>query len=311
MPNEKEVKEEQNEIDSSLKDDYDIMDAHAYEKALGELTENQKKEVRRLEFSQKTKRILASRVGYRCSNPSCSVKSTIGPGDDGKSIVLLGEAAHIIGAIQDGDDKLSPRADSTKSVRDIISLDNGIWLCRTCHKLVDSKTSTYTISKLKGWKKQAEAKQAKLLEEQPSTFVEDYIYPSIVVDKGISSNRFGTKEWCLLTYLMSASLGDKSSERNRFSFGFEKDGDGNNFYSDYQSWMSEHSIASKSSGINFNGYSQMCSNTLRTIVDNLAGLVKVNNYGLNYGDKFDEFVSKLFEDDDYALEKLIKQLSKV
>jgi len=311
MSNEKEVKEEQNEIDASLKDDYDVMDAHAYERALGELTENQKKEVRRLGFSHKTKRVLASRVRYRCSNPECSVKSTIGPGDDGKSIVLLGEAAHIIGAIQDGNDKLSPRADSTKSVRDIICLDNGIWLCRTCHKLVDSKASTYTISKLKEWKKLAEDKQAKLLEEQPSTFVEDYIYPSIDVDKGISSDCFGTKEWCLLAYLMSVDSSGTGLWKKRLSLEFEKDDDGNNFYSDYQSWMSEHSIASKSSGIKFNDYYQERSKQLRTIVDNLVGLVKMDNYDLDYGEKFDEFTSKLFEDDDAALKKLIKQLSKV
>ena len=184
------LKNEQKNIDETLQDDYDAMVAQAYEKVLGELSKEQREEVARLEFSSKTKRVLAQRVGYHCSNPNCQVVSTIGPGDDEKSVVLLGEAAHIIGAIQSG---ISPRADSTKKISEIVSLENGIWLCRNCHRLVDSKISTYTVDALRKWKSQAEARQAKLLEEQSSTFVEKYIYPSISVDKGISSDTFETK----------------------------------------------------------------------------------------------------------------------
>ena len=40
------------------------MDKQAYEHALGELSKENREEVARLEFSSKTKRVLAQRVGY-------------------------------------------------------------------------------------------------------------------------------------------------------------------------------------------------------------------------------------------------------
>lgn len=303
MARKEEIKCEQKKIDDLIIDDYEVMDKQAYEHALGELSQNQKKEVERLEFSSKTKRVLASRVGYRCSNPNCKIKSTIGPNDDWNGVVLLGEAAHIIGAIQDGEDKLSPRADSTKKVSDIVSLENGIWLCRHCHKLVDSKTSTYTVKKLKEWKKLAEEKQAKILEEQPSTFVEDYIYPSIKVDKGISSSDFGTKEWCLLAYIMS--FYDKSGQYLSF-----EQYDESAFDTEYQSWMSKNAIETKNSGLNFDDWKEF-KYQLRNITNKLTGLVIMDNDGLSCGKEFEYFTEKFFEEDNNALEKLIKQLSKL
>lgn len=65
----------------------------------GKFTVKQKNEIKRLEFTNKTKRVLAQIVEYRCSCPNCK-NVTIGPGDTPDSVVLLGEAAHIIGAIQ-------------------------------------------------------------------------------------------------------------------------------------------------------------------------------------------------------------------
>ena len=303
MASKEEIKCEQKKIDDMIIDDYDVMDDHAYEHTLGDLTEKQKKYVERLEFSRKTKRVLASRVGYRCSNPNCKVKSTIGPGDDSNDITLLGEAAHIIGAIQDGEDRLSPRADSSKKISDIISLENGIWLCRTCHKLVDSKTSMYTINKLREWKKLTEDKQAKILEEQPSTFVEDYIYPSIKVDKGISSHDFGTKEWCLIAYMIS--FYDKSGEYLSF-----EQYDGSAFNTEYLSWMSKNAIDTKNSGLDFDDWKEF-TNQLRNITNKLTGLVIMENEGLSYGIKFENFMENFFEEDSNALEKLISKLSKI
>lgn len=68
-----------------LKDDYDMLNenADAYEVALNSdnlLTAEQIEKVKRLEFSAKTKKVLAQRVGYRCSCPECK-NITIGPGD--------------------------------------------------------------------------------------------------------------------------------------------------------------------------------------------------------------------------------------
>lgn len=295
------LKNEQKIIDKTLRDDYDAMDTQAYENVLGDLSKEQREEVARLEFSSKTKRVLAQRVGYRCSNPYCQVASTIGPGDDKKSVVLLGEAAHIIGAIQDG---ISPRADPTKKTSEIVSLENGIWLCRNCHRLVDSKTSTYTVEELRKWKNKAETRQAKLLEEQPSTFVEKYIYPSISVDKGISSDTFETKEWCLLAFVIS-------TYENLQSLSFEPDDQGNDFQSAYLSWMSENAIDSKKARINFDQSWERVHFELRSITNNLTGLIIMNNQGLDHGAELENFIDKFLDSDDEALDKLIKALSKI
>ena len=301
MPNDGKINCNKN--DELIKDDNDFLSKCAYAEALGSLTEKQRKEVSRLEFSAKTKRVLAQRVGYRCSNPECKTKTTIGPGDTPNSVILLGEAAHIVGAIQDGKDKLSPRSDSSKTASDITSLGNGIWLCRNCHKLVDSKTSKYTIEVLKGWKKQAEEKQSQILEQQPSTFVEDYIYPSINIQKGISTENYDEKEWCLFAYMLSYR-GYKQA------LSFEKDDDGNDFQTTYLAWMSGHSIEFKTCGIDFDGDWENCGRQIRAVVGEMVGVVKINNYGLDFGQKFDEMVDKFYEEDDEALGKLIKKLSK-
>ena len=46
------------------------------------------------DFSDATKRVLASRVGTLCSNPFCRAL-TSGPQDDPKKAVNIGVAAHI------------------------------------------------------------------------------------------------------------------------------------------------------------------------------------------------------------------------
>mgnify|MGYP002797131254 CR=1 FL=1 len=294
--------------DSILKDDGDFFNANqnAYESALNSdnlLNSAQIAKVKRLEFSPKTKRVLAQRVGYRCSCPKCN-NITIGPGDTPSSVVILGEAAHIVGAIKQTDG-LSPRADPTKSEEYIKSLDNGIWLCRHHHKLVDSKSSTYTVELLKNWKKQAEEKQDELLIQKESDFVESYIFPQIDVDKGICTSKFKNREWCLLAYLI------ENYDNSIFYREFETDDEGRNFFSEYQNWMSKNSIDSKISGIRFYSSHQDTKADVSDIVNKLTGLVILDNFCLNYGKAFDEFIDKLYSDDENALEKIKSKLSKV
>ena len=291
-----------------LKDDYDVFkeNSNAYELALslnGSLTDEQKEKVKRLEFSEKTKRVLAQRVGYRCSCPECT-NITIGPGDTSTSVVILGEAAHIVGAVQQTDG-LSPRADASMSEDEIRDLANGIWLCRHHHKLVDSKTSTYKVRQLKEWKKQAEEKQAKLMEQKEPAFVEDYIFPKIKVDKGIDADEFRASEWCLLAYLI-----DNDLRGNRKCYSdFEGDEDGN-FFSEYENWLSENSIDSKTAQINFDSFYPHIIRDIREIANKLTGVVKMNNVGLYPGEKYEDFVDKLLEEQD-ALKKIISKLSKI
>ena len=108
------------------------------------------------EFDDKTKEILARRVGFRCSNPNCR-KLTSGPQADPAKAVNIGVAAHITAASQGG-----PRYDARLPSEERKSIDNGIWLCQNCAKLVDNDEQRYTTDLLIEWKRLSE--QAALLE---------------------------------------------------------------------------------------------------------------------------------------------------
>lgn len=102
------------------------------------------------DFQSKTKELLARRVGFRCSNPKCR-KVTSGPDSTGAKAVNIGVAAHIAGASKGG-----PRFDPAMTSDERASASNGVWLCQTCAKLVDSDEAKYTKQVLQDWKETAE-----------------------------------------------------------------------------------------------------------------------------------------------------------
>ena len=101
-------------------------------------------------FSDKTVRILGDRAGWLCSNPDCRV-STKGPHTDGDRSVNVGVGSHINAAEPGG-----PRYDPQQSEADRKSITNGIFLCQTCAKLIDSDEQKYTAALLRKWKADAE-----------------------------------------------------------------------------------------------------------------------------------------------------------
>ncbi len=103
------------------------------------------------DFSQTVKDALGKRVGLRCSNPTCRA-STAGPHTTSTQFVNLGVASHITAAAAGG-----PRFDPTLSPTERASIDNAIWLCQSCAKLVDNDSSKYTVGALNTWKIAAEA----------------------------------------------------------------------------------------------------------------------------------------------------------
>jgi hypothetical protein len=113
-------------------------------------------EVGRDDFDEKTKEILARRVGYRCSNPNCR-QLTSGPQTNPAKAINIGVAAHTIAASSGG-----PRYDASMSSEERRSPENGIWLCQNCAKLIDNDESRYTIDLLQEWKRLSE--RAALLE---------------------------------------------------------------------------------------------------------------------------------------------------
>ena len=105
----------------------------------------------RPDFSQKTKEVLTKRAGQKCSNPDCR-RPTSGPHTDDAKAVNIGEAAHISGA-RSGAARYD--ADMTDEQRGDPS--NGIWLCRTCAKLIDSDEEKYAAELLRRWKEDHES----------------------------------------------------------------------------------------------------------------------------------------------------------
>jgi hypothetical protein len=68
-------------------------------------------------------------------------------------------AAHIRAAAQGG-----PRYDPDMSSEERKSITNGIWLCESCAKLIDSDQKRYTIEVIERWKSVAEERARKALE---------------------------------------------------------------------------------------------------------------------------------------------------
>ena len=116
--------------------------------------------MKRDDFTKQTKRKLAQRVAYKCSNPDCR-RTTTGPQKDNSGSTNIGVAAHIHAASENG-----PRYNSKQSTEQRKSIDNGIWLCQNCAKLVDNDEKRYSIVKLQRWKDQAEKSTHLALERQ-------------------------------------------------------------------------------------------------------------------------------------------------
>ena len=114
------------------------------------------------DFSSSSKATLAKRVAHLCSNPDCAV-STAGPHTDPDKAVNTGVAAHITAASPGG-----PRYDAQLTSEQRSDLENALWLCQNCAKLVDSDSSRFTAQTLRRWKVLAEAKAQRSLNSQPS-----------------------------------------------------------------------------------------------------------------------------------------------
>ncbi|MET0011704.1 MULTISPECIES: hypothetical protein [Dehalococcoides] len=110
---------------------------------------------RRDDFSKNSIDILAKRAGQLCSNPECGL-ATSGLHSSSNKAIITGVAAHICAAAPGG-----KRYDVEMTSEERTSIDNGIWLCATCAKLIDSDEKIYTVKLLKKWKYDHEHKRRK------------------------------------------------------------------------------------------------------------------------------------------------------
>lgn len=108
---------------------------------------------KRIEFEKQTKDIISARSAYRCSFPGCNA-TLIGPGLEPASVDIIGECAHIYAAGKKG-----PRCNHTLSEDDLKKPENGIYLCRTHHALIDkNKGKDYPAETLMLFKQMHEHK---------------------------------------------------------------------------------------------------------------------------------------------------------
>jgi HEAT repeat protein len=114
------------------------------------------------DFSLKTIETLAKRVGCRCSNPGCR-KLTSGPHEEAHKSVNIGVAAHITAAAPGG-----KRYDASLSSEERKSIENGMWLCQNCGKLIDSDEQKYSVDLLMSWKREAEQEASSEIENSMS-----------------------------------------------------------------------------------------------------------------------------------------------
>ena len=90
-----------------------------------------------------------------CSNPECE-KMTVGPNSNKNKSTSIGVAAHIKAAAPGG-----KRYDPNMTSAERSDISNGIWLCQSCSKLIDTDEEKYTVELLRSWKEVAEKKSEK------------------------------------------------------------------------------------------------------------------------------------------------------
>ena len=104
---------------------------------------------RRDNFTKATRDQIGKQAGWHCSRPGCR-RLTVGSNSAGDGEINIGVAAHICAAARGG-----PRYDPDMSSEERKSVSNGIWLCETHARLVDSNDPMFTVELLHEWKEAA------------------------------------------------------------------------------------------------------------------------------------------------------------
>ena len=112
---------------------------------------------KRIEFSPKTRDLVARRAAFRCSFPGCG-RITIGPMRDPNKVANTGQAAHIYSAAVSGK---GPRGNRGLSEDELKSVQNAIWLCGHHSSLVDKhRGQDYPADTLHSYKSLHETRTA-------------------------------------------------------------------------------------------------------------------------------------------------------
>ena len=104
------------------------------------------------DFSADTRELLAFRASRICNNPLCATL-TVGPSDaQGSLAIKLGECAHIRAA-RPGEARYEENMTDEQRAQP----DNAIWLCASCHTMIDkNKGADFPAKMLFEWKRRHE-----------------------------------------------------------------------------------------------------------------------------------------------------------
>lgn len=120
------------------------------------------------DFSIPIKTELARRAGYKCSFLGCGA-ATIGPSEESESASTNSGMACHISAASSGIN--SRRFDPDMSPETRRSLSNGIWMCYTHGKIIDTDETRFTSPMLTNWRQIAE-RVAQIMVEKNVTYPE-------------------------------------------------------------------------------------------------------------------------------------------
>ena len=138
------------------------------------------------DFSSGTKETLGKRVNFLCSNPDCQLL-TVGPHSEPHKSVNKGVAAHICAAAPGG-----KRYDDSQTTEQRKGIENGIWLCQNCAKLVDNDEARFPTQLLHAWKVIAESRVSHSIESNSSLPTQD-ANASETIEKWLAANVHSAK----------------------------------------------------------------------------------------------------------------------
>ncbi|PMH28178.1 hypothetical protein BCU71_06300 [Vibrio lentus] len=106
---------------------------------------------KRHNFTQSVIQQMRDAVANLCSQPDCRVLTVAAKLDNESNKANVGVAAHICAAAPGG-----PRYDGNQTEAQRKNINNGIWLCYNCSRLIDIDEDAYPVEVLHKWKQEAQ-----------------------------------------------------------------------------------------------------------------------------------------------------------
>ena len=202
------------------------------------------------DFSRTTVNALEKRVANRCSFPGCKAL-TSGPSAESESAVSnTGTACHIYAA-SDG-----PAARRVKNISTVQlkNISNGIWMCATHGRLIDTDESTYSPDNLIEWRRIAERKASLMQafgEEGIHKYLKEELLASIDIRASYSDITTKVRQFMIESCILTLWGENASHELRNFIIEIARNSFKHGNASEFQISSSGHSITMRSDGVIF------------------------------------------------------------